>query len=1125
SAHLYKITPNGAQRMGATNVTLNALAFAPDGSLFGAGGGALYRIQNPSTGTATRVGDFGGNYRSSGDIAFGPEGKLYGTVNGAASTDALVEISAATGAVTRLVGPTGQTDVYGLAVLDGVLYGATSAGRILRISTETGAATVIATNGVRIYGLAATSPCVSAVGDIQVTVRGKNSKHRVEGAIVALIRDSRQIQYQTSNTYGCAVFSGVAAGQYQILANKVNQSPMKEVTVSDQQCGAFELDISADAELRGLVRDEFNKEPVEGATVELLSASGTVVSTKLTTPVEEPSFDGAQSYNYRFNVATPGTYRVRAKKSGSIGSFASATEVLYQTTTSDPVIVEDPFGTYLSPAIELKTNVVALVHGINSSHEIWGSANSGWVQGLRAADWAVLDNVNLPGTSEHVWIDDGLPITTTTHGWASIQDQALELRRRLASTGVQSYHVVAHSQGGLVARHLLEVVETKQRAPIVVTLGTPHHGTPLVQGAVGIGVLSVGKAALEAPTGPIWRAVPTAAVRILRDQWGPLNQMAPNSRFIQSLNRACDHDPALLCESDWSGRCTGPSPAAESRLWARAQYISIAGNDPDGFLMNVGGVVIRLRGFCSDSDGAVPAVSARYYNTMAGNVHNYLTGRDPFPEAADHAQLYEQQSVRQRVISLLRTEPAQWPASTATDKATGLHIVGGVGQFRSLASGSPELLVDRAYDCAPGVAISDTFRVTGAAELEVDCAWQSGFLAFSLVSPSGQTIDSGTSAADPSTRILYSPNARLVAASVVAPDDGLWTINAQIAGSSDTSRVFAWVSAVRASRVVAEIADPEDGNYGTRIVTASLVDEYGGSVGGVTGTASVFLPDGTNVNVGLADDGIDPDLYGGDGVATGRILDAAQSGSTVVDLRLQPVSGPDAARRTVIAYDTPRTADLAVTAGTSAVSATGRAGAPVVVTATIANAGPYDSAAEVRVMRSDTGAIIAADTLSLEAGATTTISAEEVPLSAGYYSYVVSVQATGAIADSAPANNVAMAGIQIGEVLTWVSGVRNEPDYQALGGAPATIVGIPNPFNAKTDLWFELVTEERVELTVTDVAGRRVRTLISGALAPGRHVTTWDGKDGSGRAAASGVYLVQLRGRSWRATTSLILLK
>jgi flagellar hook assembly protein FlgD len=64
-----------------------------------------------------------------------------------------------------------------------------------------------------------------------------------------------------------------------------------------------------------------------------------------------------------------------------------------------------------------------------------------------------------------------------------------------------------------------------------------------------------------------------------------------------------------------------------------------------------------------------------------------------------------------------------------------------------------------------------------------------------------------------------------------------------------------------------------------------------------------------------------------------------------------------------------------------------------------------------------------------------------------------------------------------------------------------------------------------VQLDVYDVAGRHVRTLVRRTVTVGEHRVTWNGRDDAGRAVASGVYLVRLRGDDFVQTQRVSLLK
>ena len=68
----------------------------------------------------------------------------------------------------------------------------------------------------------------------------------------------------------------------------------------------------------------------------------------------------------------------------------------------------------------------------------------------------------------------------------------------------------------------------------------------------------------------------------------------------------------------------------------------------------------------------------------------------------------------------------------------------------------------------------------------------------------------------------------------------------------------------------------------------------------------------------------------------------------------------------------------------------------------------------------------------------------------------------------------------------------------------------PNPVRASARVDYNLSTEARVDLSVYDVRGARVRTLASGAFGPGRYSVAWDGRGDSGSRLGAGMYFVRM---------------
>lgn len=84
---------------------------------------------------------------------------------------------------------------------------------------------------------------------------------------------------------------------------------------------------------------------------------------------------------------------------------------------------------------------------------------------------------------------------------------------------------------------------------------------------------------------------------------------------------------------------------------------------------------------------------------------------------------------------------------------------------------------------------------------------------------------------------------------------------------------------------------------------------------------------------------------------------------------------------------------------------------------------------------------------------------------------------------------------------------------------------VPNPFNPATRIPFVLHEGSRVQLTVFDVRGTHVVTLVDEAMAAGEHVAEWSGADANGQQVASGVYFYALSAGGQTMSRKMTLLK
>jgi len=83
----------------------------------------------------------------------------------------------------------------------------------------------------------------------------------------------------------------------------------------------------------------------------------------------------------------------------------------------------------------------------------------------------------------------------------------------------------------------------------------------------------------------------------------------------------------------------------------------------------------------------------------------------------------------------------------------------------------------------------------------------------------------------------------------------------------------------------------------------------------------------------------------------------------------------------------------------------------------------------------------------------------------------------------------------------------------------------PNPFNPSTEISFDLPVHSNVELTVYNVLGQSVRTLVNQPMEAGSHTVTWDGYDSHGGQVSSGIYFYRISAEKFNATKKMMMLK
>ena len=83
----------------------------------------------------------------------------------------------------------------------------------------------------------------------------------------------------------------------------------------------------------------------------------------------------------------------------------------------------------------------------------------------------------------------------------------------------------------------------------------------------------------------------------------------------------------------------------------------------------------------------------------------------------------------------------------------------------------------------------------------------------------------------------------------------------------------------------------------------------------------------------------------------------------------------------------------------------------------------------------------------------------------------------------------------------------------------------PNPFNPITQIRYDIPKDNLVNITIYDIQGHNIRTIINKKQDLGSHSCYWDSKNDLGGRVAAGVYIYSIQSGEFKATKKMVLLK
>nr|MBC8416099.1 T9SS type A sorting domain-containing protein [Candidatus Cloacimonadota bacterium] len=116
---------------------------------------------------------------------------------------------------------------------------------------------------------------------------------------------------------------------------------------------------------------------------------------------------------------------------------------------------------------------------------------------------------------------------------------------------------------------------------------------------------------------------------------------------------------------------------------------------------------------------------------------------------------------------------------------------------------------------------------------------------------------------------------------------------------------------------------------------------------------------------------------------------------------------------------------------------------------------------------------------------------------------------------------------KVRELESQFSFYPEEQDQESIpiAGNILSLVNYPNPFNPSTTISFSLKNSSNVKLTVYNVKGQKVTTLVDKHFENGSHTVTWNGKDSNNKSVSSGIYFYKISSGKSSAMKKMLLLK
>ena len=117
-------------------------------------------------------------------------------------------------------------------------------------------------------------------------------------------------------------------------------------------------------------------------------------------------------------------------------------------------------------------------------------------------------------------------------------------------------------------------------------------------------------------------------------------------------------------------------------------------------------------------------------------------------------------------------------------------------------------------------------------------------------------------------------------------------------------------------------------------------------------------------------------------------------------------------------------------------------------------------------------------------------------------------------------------GWWIDDIKLMVTDLADSSDSNINAIIPVLQQNYPNPFNPTTTISFTIPEiSENTEISIYNIKGQKVKTLLNDKLEAGKHSLIWNGKDKNEKPITSGIFFYKIKSGTFSATKKMIMLK